>query len=90
MKESNQHRNENSSSSFLAVFMSRVPALDCDDFWKFIRFLPYFSFNVSKVFTSDPTKRKEKKPEGKYSESRLQCVILQNVYKYLSSVFHIS
>ena len=33
MEEPSQPRNENSSSSFFAVFsMSRVPALDRDDF----------------------------------------------------------
>ena len=77
MKESSQRRNENSSSSFFAVSMSRVPAPDRDDFWKFIRYLLYFFFNVSKVLTADPIKKKEKKSEGKYSESRLQCLILE-------------
>ena len=32
MEQPSQRRNENSSSSFFAVSMSRVPALDRDDF----------------------------------------------------------
>ena len=55
--------------------MSRVPAPDRDDFWKFIRFLIYFFFDVSKALAADLIKRKGNKSEGKYSESRLQCVI---------------
>ena len=39
MKESSQRRNENTSSSFFVVSMSRVPVPDRNDFWKFILFL---------------------------------------------------
>ena len=52
------------------LFLSRVPAPDRDDFWKFIRFLIYFFFNVSKALAADLIKRKGKKSEGKYSEMR--------------------
>ena len=58
LKEPSQCRNENSSSSSFAVSMPRVPAPDCDGFWKFIRFLLYLFFNVSKTLAADPIKRK--------------------------------
>ena len=81
MKESSQYRNQNSSSSFFAASMSLVPAPDRDDFWEFIRFLLCFFFNISKAFAADPIKRKGKKSEEKYSESRLQCVIFEKTCK---------
>ena len=44
-----------------AASIFHVPARDFDDFWKFLNFLLYLFFNVSKVLAADPIKRKGKK-----------------------------
>ena len=40
--------------ALFTVFMFLLPAQDRDDFWKFIHFLLYFFFNVSKALAVVP------------------------------------